>query len=67
MENGKMARFSVYERTIDNVIQLVVEAAICIPVKGVIVKVAQDSCLSAKTHDNTKSSGTKRKGEFGIL
>lgn len=32
-----MARFSVNERTIDNAIQLAAKAAICIPVKGVIV------------------------------
>lgn len=37
MEICKMAGFSVNERTIDNAIQLAAKAAICIPVKGVIV------------------------------
>ncbi len=37
MEICKMARFPVNERTIDNAIQLAARAAICIPVKGVIV------------------------------
>lgn len=32
-----MARFPVNEKTIDNVIQLAAKAAICIPVKRVIV------------------------------
>lgn len=63
-----MARFSVNERTIDNVIQLATKAAICMSVKGVIVKVAQGSCLSAKTHDNKTQLNQKRgKGEFGSL
>lgn len=37
MENCEMARFSLNESTIDNAIQLADKAAICIPVKGVIV------------------------------
>lgn len=67
MEICKKARFSVNERTIDNAIQLAAKASICILVKGVRAWVARGSCLSPKACDNTKSSGTKRKGEFGSL
>lgn len=68
MEICKMARFSVNERTIDNAIQLAAKATICIPVKGVIAWVAPEAAaFHQKAHDNTKSSGTKRKGEFGSL
>lgn len=64
-----MARFSVNERTIDNVIQLASEASICMSVKGVIVKVARGSCLSAKAYDNKTQLNQKRekKGSLGSL
>lgn len=69
LEICKMARFSVNERTIDNAIQLASKAPICMSVKGVIVKVARGSCLSAKTYDNkTQLNQTeKKKRKFGSL